>query len=1219
MTAKSKKKLLKILIITLSSLILFCFIAFWVITSSGFITGVVLPMLDDSIGMRISAEEVDLSIFKSHLTAKKLVLGSGKTPLVKAEKLDGYFSLSALLSGDIVFRDVQLDKAVVSITKGTDGKWTYESPGETAPAESVKAAPAESVKASPNKEKSADKKPEKVLLDLKNIKITNSSLILSSGDEKFPASMEFKELNIVLSELKNNSPGTLTIKSNLSIKSNSGITIEHGEWNATLTAAFDDYLHPYKLKLDSNLDKLDGTINGVKINDSNLALNIDGEGDKKGIVLKKFCLRQFDGKFIRTNVELNSYIRFNPFKIKGKIKIAPLSSEISSVLCQFTRQINPGKVGVNLISDFEYSDSKFGGAGELRLTRRGTAIIGGKSYKLPDLSLKSKYNFNFDCVVNALRVKYVNTELKDRGKKVLSLSCDRPFTYFFGNHKFLKKRRPQVALELRQLDLTMIKLLQAPDDNFVINGGKLDGDIVCILDDHKRKLRFGANIKSSDLDFQIDSKRFKNLGFEQKISGFVSKKLFLAMPKFHLTLKNKQKSIVSFAGAGNVDFKKHKADFSLNMKGFSSDKIRNLPLPSETIKEITEICGKLNPFAVTAGLSGSMQLDKGILKIKPVNLNVFQQNKKVLNILVKPHNGLIENLTNNSTAILTVNKLASRQFKNLLNDNTLAGGHLNGKIVAKVKDNLKNITLTSSLSVNDLELLRFKRIFRNLRFNLGFTTSIKDFEEIRIRQFVCGMRKRNKTIFGLSGFGDVNISKGAGKLDLVLDYLNYQSINIITPGKLRNGILKGKLNVDIQNHFKNIKMKSNLNMKQLIGGTVNEAVGGNSSFDIVLTPDLFFCKKFSIDVNSKSGKIVSVNGSTVLPDNTAKPVVINLKSKIIDLDRIQKLFATKAGNEAVSSKDSGKKEPEEKTKRVVKEAEPLEFDFGRKSYVLLVDLRGIKYSSVLTAHLNSKIVGKKRHLAVKHLQIVSNKDKVNFKGDFFSTPKGIKYNIDLKSSKLDLNPIFHTFLRDDLQKMRGVLKNTHVELAGTGLQPPALWDNMNGFVRSDLKNVKIPNDLSKTTMGKIFLLPFEIMVDIQKMIPSKAVKAMGQAAQYVLEFQRDMKVLNFRDGKIRLEARDGLIHVIDFHLDGKIVRNFNFFGKFGLGTRQVLDMKSRLDINGIILPVDMAGTVDKPKINYRATTLKFMTANTFTILDTTGEILEKGGGDAKKILDIIFK
>ena len=252
MTVKAKKKFLKILIITLSSLILFCFIAFWVITSSGFITGVVLPMLDDSADLRIRAEEVDLSLFKSRLTAKNIVIGSNKKALVKAEKLDGYFSLSALLGGDIVFRDVVLDKAAVSITKGDDGKWTYESPKSSSAPEKL---------TSDKKAASAKKtKPEKIRLDLKNIKITNSSLVLSSGDEKYPASMEFKNLNIALSELKNNSPGTLTIKSNLSIKSNSGITIEHGEWNATLTAAFDDYLRPYKLKLDSNLDKLDGTI-----------------------------------------------------------------------------------------------------------------------------------------------------------------------------------------------------------------------------------------------------------------------------------------------------------------------------------------------------------------------------------------------------------------------------------------------------------------------------------------------------------------------------------------------------------------------------------------------------------------------------------------------------------------------------------------------------------------------------------------------------------------------------------------------------------------------------------------------------------------------------------------------------------------------------------------------------------------------------------------------
>ena len=109
---------------------------------------------------------------------------------------------------------------------------------------------------------------------------------------------------------------------------------------------------------------------------------------KQGIVINKFRLLQKDKEFIRTNLEMSSYINFEPFKIKGKVKLAPLSAEISSIICQFTKQVNPGKVGASLISDFEYSNDIFSGAGLLRLSRKNAAIIAGKSYNLPDLSLK---------------------------------------------------------------------------------------------------------------------------------------------------------------------------------------------------------------------------------------------------------------------------------------------------------------------------------------------------------------------------------------------------------------------------------------------------------------------------------------------------------------------------------------------------------------------------------------------------------------------------------------------------------------------------------------------------------------------------------------------------------------------------------------------------------------------------------------------------------------
>ena len=1206
--AKGKKKFLKIFIISLSSFILLSLIAFWVITSSAFMTGVILPAISEPDDFEIAAAEVDFSIFKSHLTAKNIVIRSGKTVSVKAESLDADFSLLDLLKGRYIFRDVLLDKAAITIAINSNDK----SPAKVSP----KTSSPESVQ---TKERLTAEKAEKILLDLKNIQITNSSFILTSGTDKSLARMELKDLNINLPEFKNNSPSTLTLKSSISIQSNSGITVEHGAWNTTLNIALDDYLYPYEIKLDSKLNKLDGVINGVKLNNSNLAFNIDGHGDKKSIIIKKISLRQMDKELIKTNLELNSYINFEPFTIKGKIKIAPLSSEISSIICQFTRQINPGKVGASLVSDFEYSNNDFAAAGQLQITRENEAVIAGKKYNLPDMNLNSKYDFKFDASKNALHVKYFNTELKDRGEKVLLLNTDRDFTYFFDKQTFLKKRKPEVALELRQLDLTMLKLLQAPDGDLILYKGKLNGDIVCILD-YNQKLRFGANVKANDLDFQIGSKRFKNIGFEQKISGFITNNLFLAIPEFHLKFTNKQKKLLTFSGIGNIDLKKYKADFSLAMGKLSSDEINTLPLAQETINDISKITKKLDTFSLTAALSASVKLDKGTIKLNPIDFNILQQNKKVLNLSIHPHAGLITNFTKKSISVLTVNNLSIKQVKRLINDKTLTDGYMNGRVIAKVKDDLKTISLDSSLTIDELELLRMKKIFKNLRFNLGFTAVMHDFDEIKIRQFVCGMQQKKQVILGLSGFGDLKLSKGNGKLDLALDYLNHKSLNIITPGTLKNGILKGKLEIDINEHFKNLKIKSHLDMMQLIGGSIHDAVGGKSFFDIELKPDLFLCKKFFVSLNNKNGEIVNINGSTSLPKaDSGKVVIINLNSKIIDIDKIKKLFEAKVESvvHTNDTKDT-KREKTAETEKTKKTVEPLKFNFGTRNYVLKIDLRGIKHSSVLTATMKSEIIGRKRQISVEHLQIVSNKDKVNFQGNFLSTAKGIKYNVDIKSDKLDLDPTFQTFLTDDLKKMKGTLKKLHIKLAGTGLQSPVLWDNMRGFARSDFENVKIPNDFSKTNMGKIFLLPFEIMVKIQGMIPDKAVKSMGRAARYVLEFQRDMKVLNFTEGKMDLDASDGIIRIRDFHLNGKIVKNLSFIGNIGLGSRQFLDLKSSLDVNGIVLPVEMSGTVENPEINYSATTLKFMSANAFTILDVTNEFFEKGG-DAKKILDSIFK
>ena len=1204
-----KKKILKIIAMVLSCLVLLVIALFWTVTSSSFITEVILPMAGNSIDMPIKAGRVNLSLFKSRLVAENVTVGPEKTPLVKADKLDASFSLCALLGGRFVFHDVLLDKAAITLAKDANGKWNYES-SESASGNKPGGGKSS---AKPASSASASEKPEKIFLDLRNIKITNSSMVMTAeGDGKTPVRLELYDMNISLPEFKNNAPANLTFKSGVTVQGDRGMTVRHGNWKFTLTAAFDEYLHPYEIKLDSDLDKIEGTIGGTK-SDSNLALNIEASGDKKSIHVKRFCLRQLNNDRIKTDIQLSSHINFDPLKVKGKLKITRISAEIISIISQFAG-LNPGDIGINLLSDFEYSEAGFGGGGKLELTRTGAAVVDGKTYNIPDLRLNSRYDFHFNNVKKALGIKKFTVELQERNKKVLSLSTDQAFTYLLDSGTVIDNRKPKLSLQLRQLDLSLMKLLRLPDKNFALNNGQLNGDLNFIPGPGKR-LFLDADIKASGLDFRVDSTRFKELGFEQKISASVNRKLFIAVPQFRLSLKNKRGNILDFAGTGDVDCKKQTADFALKLNKFSSKEIKNLPLPPKTIKQIVDITGKLEPFSLTADSRGSVKFADGSVKLKLLDCCILQQDKKVLNLSFRPEDGLAQNLGKKTEVILNVNNLALKQCRSLLNDETLKNGYLNGKIIAKINNNWKAINLTSSLNINKLELATIRKSTKNLRFNVGFTASVADFNELNIRDFVCGMRENGHIILGLTGFGNLNPANGVGKFDLALNHLNYQALNLLLPDEFRNGTIKGNLKVNILDHFKSLKVSSGLNITQLTGGQLSEAIDGNTSFTMELTPKSFVCKEIVVDLSSSNGKVAEINGSTTFPmAGSGKPIVIKLSSKTIDVAKIKQIFADEedTGAKKTASLD------DEETTAPTKPAKPLHFDFGDKSYVLFVDLRGIKFNSELLAQVSSEVRAEKRRISVKHLQIVSNDDKLDFKGDFESTAPGIKYKIELKSDKFNLTPSFHASLDKEFQKMEGTLKNLNIKLSGTGLQPPVLWDNMAGSAFADFADVKIPNNFSSTPIGKIILLPFEIMIDIQKMVPSKVTKTLGKVSQFILDFRNDIKVLNFKGGRVDLTAGDGLIYIKDFHFTGEVVRNLSFAGQLGLGSRPLLDLKSSLNITGIILPVDMAGTVEKPKVNYRATTISFMTANAFNILDATGKIIEKGGDGAKEVIDNIF-
>ena len=355
---KKKYRLLKIILLAVFIFLVVLFsAAVWLINSPDFAKNVILPIVSDFAEMHIEADYIKITLFESKVEAKNITVRTRKDPFIKVKKFTASYSFWDILNNKYTFNNVHLDEAKIVATELPNRRWNFDPPAHKG--EFIKVGT--EVKQSkisthtPTLREKIEHKLEKIILNLNNIKITNSTFILNTGCIKTWATMVLSDLNVELPHFENNKPADMTFSSKVTMTSCGGIAIKDGRWNMKVNMALDEHLIPYKIDLHSIVNQLDGKVNEVSVNDSNLILDIKGEGDKKSLVINKFSLRQNQGKWIKTNIELNSVIDFFPFKTKGHLKVAPLSHELITIVLQFTQHINPGKMSINWISDFDCS------------------------------------------------------------------------------------------------------------------------------------------------------------------------------------------------------------------------------------------------------------------------------------------------------------------------------------------------------------------------------------------------------------------------------------------------------------------------------------------------------------------------------------------------------------------------------------------------------------------------------------------------------------------------------------------------------------------------------------------------------------------------------------------------------------------------------------------------------------------------------------------------
>ncbi len=195
----------------------------------------------------------------------------------------------------------------------------------------------------------------------------------------------------------------------------------------------------------------------------------------------------------------------------------------------------------------------------------------------------------------------------------------------------------------------------------------------------------------------------------------------------------------------------------------------------------------------------------------------------------------------------------------------------------------------------------------------------------------------------------------------------------------------------------------------------------------------------------------------------------------------------------------------------------------------------------------------------------------------------------------------------------GIIRQVEMELAGSAAPPPRFWDDLTGRTEMRLETVDIENQFQQTTIGQLLFLPLEAYLRIRTFLPGGSggwIPQVGGFNRDFLSLFQNTRRFTFDRGAIRLTGADGLITVEQFDFYGTDIDHLQFAGTVGCGSRRLLDLNSTIDFQGLIVPLELSGTLEEPQVQWDETTLRIFSDNAVSwssrLLDTGAELLSTG-------------
>lgn len=345
-------------------------------------------------------------------------------------------------------------------------------------------------------------------------------------------------------------------------------------------------------------------------------------------------------------------------------------------------------------------------------------------------------------------------------------------------------------------------------------------------------------------------------------------------------------------------------------------------------------------------------------------------------------------------------------------------------------------------------------------------------------------------------------------------------------------------------------------------------------------------RKFQLNVTENKNPVLDLNAV----DSSGTLMV---SSSFADAEKLQTIWQSFQPSKPAKAeqKTADKKPVPAGTAKSVDFVEPVKsvltcLPFGN----LQLKLAKIHCADDLNLSVEGPLSVNRRKLQIENMKISANDSPVALRFMLAERDGDWYYEGSLLGERLALAPLFRLF-DGNTAGVSGTLESLNLAFSGKGLTETELKRNLNGTLRTSVRNLSFPARNERTeSFLNLLTIPLKAVPQVEERISPETLPADFQALRSeLLAVAEGKKNLRFDSGVLDAAVSNGVLTLNKFEFEGGTLKRESVTGSVELLSGR-LNLDAMLELAHTTIPLSVRGKLGKPQLDITKSLVKFATS-----------------------------